>query len=109
MGLIVRGHITDGMIKNGIENNRGMSCERQEPEAVVDIRDLESRLRDAGCSRSYAKTLVARYKILEGLDTDAEQRDAAYCDTFIQRDAESDTEPDPFSELMDRMDKLQIQ
>ena len=107
MSIIARGHITDGMIKNGIENNRGMSCERQE-DAVVDIRDLEARLRDAGCSRSEAKMYIARYKVIAALPDD-QLRDAADYRNAYQRDVEPDTEPDAFSELMDRMEKLQIQ
>ena len=108
MSLIARGFISEGMRNSGIDN-RGMEAnERLEPGAV-DIRDLESRLREAGCSRSEAKMYVARYKIIESM-TDDQLRDASgYENVDCQRDAELNTEPDAFSELMDRYDKFEIQ
>ena len=106
MGLIVRGHITDGMIKNGIENNRGMSCEMQN-DADVNIRDLEARLREAGCSRSQAKELISRYKIVADM-TDSELRDAGLLDPVYNTQREAVDCNDDFDSLMDEADKLKL-
>ena len=106
MSLIVRGMITPGMIKNGIDN-RGMSCEMQN-NADVNIRDLEARLRDAGCSRSQAKELVSRYKIVADM-TDNQLRDAGLLDPVYNTQREAVSSNCDFDSLMDKWDKLQTQ
>ena len=109
MGLHVRGLFTDGMRTSGIDN-RGMSNAMLD-NGPVNIRLLESKLRGiAGCSRKMAKTLVARVKILEGLDDVENCDDSGFSTLFNRDDCESESDAgDSFSDLMERYDKLKIQ
>ena len=74
------------------------------PANTVDIRELENRLREAGCSRSQAKKLVARAKVVEKMSED-ELRDAAGEVNFPLREAVNEPS-DMVNELMERINKL---
>jgi hypothetical protein len=74
-------------------------------ENTVDIRNLESRLRDAGCSRSQAKMYVARAKKALVEQSEEKLRDATNPGNSTQRDAEADP-GDMVNEIMERIQKL---
>ena len=94
--------IRRGIMTNAMENNRGQACDM--PAKSVNIRDLENRLRDAGCSRSQSKKLVASYKALEGL-SEAELRDVANRPSAILEPRQSEPS-NMVDELMERINKL---